>query len=51
MTTLPDTISQLDVLARHLTRLRPSLPGYDRNPVVLRPLILASIERLEGERK
>jgi hypothetical protein len=50
----------LDVLARHLARLRPGHPAgphisnliqqlgnYERNPAVLRPMILMTMRRIE----
>jgi hypothetical protein len=53
----------LDVLARHLARLRPGHPAgqhisnliqqlgnYERNPLVLRPLIMETMQRIEEAR-
>ena len=54
----------LDVLARHLTRLRPGHPAghhisvlieqlknYERNPILLRPMILMSVQRIQEARQ
>ena len=56
--------SSLDVLARHLARLRPGHPAgyhisnlieqlknYERNPILLRPMILMSVQRIQEARQ
>lgn len=54
----------LDECARHLARLRPGHPAdrhisnligqlanFERNPAVLRPMILATVQRIEEARQ